>query len=490
MSVTAGIISGFDQARRMFRDAELARAAKDQDREFSILQALALHPDDSLAKIGAAGLLNIAQGGSPRANKGLSGFLGEVDRTSQMPALQAIFGAGAPGASPVSAVPGAGTAAQPNSAAVDPQRVANGPVVGAGVTPPTMGGAPEQGLNAGVTAPTFGANAPRAQSPLGDDTTPPQFGMPGLGSMPPPGPPPPEMQQGRMKRLFPTAGEIAAEQQYKQLQGRLQAIFEAMKNAKTPEERDVVFAAAGTPRRQTSYKPQNAQFTGPDGQLMEGMISYNSQTGEAEYDGQPVVVRKLLPTNTPRPVGVDVVGPDGTLDRQYRNPNDIGAAPLATVPTGRPVPPAPSEFSGTTEVDGKVVRLPRGNSAPVVLGDARPAAGVLTIGQQEATAWLENVKKAVLGQLATRNSNPNRNPNLPAMRDLPAAEIDAIVVAETKGRYKNWGDLVAATKRQVGTGTRGADAGGSRQDAGDRVRRRLEQGATASTVQGSGIPQY
>lgn len=476
MSLTAGLISGFDNARRTYRDAELAKAAHDQDREFSILSALAQHTDPELAKIGAAGLLNIAQGGIPRTGKGMSGFLGEVDKTSQMPALQAIFGAGASGAPPATAaVPTPGSAAQPNSAAVDPERVANGPGIGAGVTPPTMGGAPPGAPSApGVTAPQFGAQAP--DSPLGE-ASPPQFGAPGLG-MPPAGPPPPETPQQRSKRLFPSAGDIAADTASKQLKARIQAVFEGLQTAKNPDEVDIIRGLAGAPRRQSVNKPMNAEYRDATGQEMSGTVIFDPTTGQAEVDGQPVTILKMLPTNAPRPIGVNRnVG--GNITRDFLNPNDPSAPPLASVETGMPVPAPPPEFGGTATVNGQVVQTPRrAGQAPNVLGAAPTPAGALDADQQEATGWLTDVNAEVKAKL---NATNQQRIGMPKTTALPIAEQNAIVAKVTKGRFKTLGELTAATKRSVGGG------GDGRRDLGNRVRQRLERG-DSSTIQGSGIP--
>lgn len=469
MSVTAGIISGFDQARRTFRDAELAKAARDQDREFSILSALAQHIDPELAQVGAAGLLNLAQGGTPRTGKGLSGFLGEVDKSSHMPALQTLFGSG--GASPVSAAPAAGTAAQPNSAMVDPERV------NARITPPTMGGNPaEEQVGARVAPPEFGAETP--ESAMGG-TQAPQFGMPGI-PMAPQGPPPPETPQARSKRLYPTAGEIAAEQMAKTLQARIQTVFEGIRMAKNPDEVDIVRGLAGAPRRQATTKMMNARYLDTaSGEEVEGTVVFNPVDGTAEVNGQPVQVTKLLGANTPRPIGVNIKAADGTINRAGLDPTT--GRPLWTVETGMPVPADPPEYGGTATVNGQVVQVPRrADQAPRVLGNAPQPAGVLSADQQEATGWVTDVNAEIKAELSRRNTG---KPSVIAEKALPIAQQNAIVAKVTKGRYKTLGELTAATKRTVGGG------GDNRRDLGNRVRQRLERG-DSSTIQGSGIPQY
>lgn len=476
MAITEGLISGFDQARTKYRDAEIAKAKADQDRQFSILQALALHTDPELAKVGAAGLLNLASSGSPRTGKGLSGFLGEVDKSDYMAPLQALFG----GSSPVSATTGT-TAAQPNSAAVDPERVANGPGIADRVTPPTMGGNPaEEQVGARVSAPTFGAETP--ESPLGG-TEPPAFGAPGMGApMMPQGPPPPETPQGRAKRLYPTAGEIAADTASKTLQARIQAVFEGLRAAKTPDEQDIVRGLAGAPRRQSAAKVMNARYMGADGQEVEGAVVWDAIEQQATVDGQPVTVTKLMPINPPRPYVTSTAVGDGTYSKTAISP-DTGQ-PLWQLKTGMPVPTAPAEYSGTATVNGKVVRLPRGGGAPEVLGDAPQAAGMLTPEQAEATGWLTDVNAEVKAALAKANANVFVSSQKKTA--LPTAQQNAIVKQVTKGRYQTLGELTTATKRQVGTGTSGAE--GSRRDLGNRVRQRLEKN-DPSTIQGPGLPQ-
>jgi hypothetical protein len=477
MSITEGLISGFDQARTKYRDAEIAKSKADQDRQFSILQALALHTDPELAKIGAAGLLNLASAGSPKTGKGLSGFLGEVDKSDYMAPLQQIFG----GNSPASAVPQPGSAAQPNSAAVDPERVANGPGISDRVTAPTMGGNPgEEQVGARVAAPTFGAQAPT--SPLGG-TEPPAFGAPGMGGgMPPPGPPPPETPQARSKRLYPSAADIAADTASRTLQARIQAVFEGIRTAKNPDEVDIVRGLAGAPRRRSVTKPLNADYQTADGQQMTGTVIFDPETGQAEVNGEAVTILKMLPTNQPRPIGVNRnVG--GVITRDFLDPNDPSAPPIASVPTNMPIPTAPSEYAGTATVNGQVVRLPRNGGAPEVLGDAPQPAGALTPEQQEATGMLTDVNAEAKAALSAYNAS--RPPGMKATA-LPVAQQNALVAKITRGQYKTIGELTAATKRQVGTG--GSGAAPSRREIGNRVRQRLEK-SSPNIVQGPGLPQ-
>jgi hypothetical protein len=470
----ASIIAGFDEARRGFREAEFKKSQAEQDREFSILSTLAQHVDPELAAIGAAGLLQLA-GGSPKSSKGLKGFLGEVERSTFLPTIQAALGAGA-----TTAAPTAGSAAQPSSAVIEPKRQAQGPGIPS-VPPPELGGGMSPGaLGANrVQPPTFGADTPG--STLG---APPGLDLLGdAGMMLPPMPEPPETPQQRMRRLFPTAGEIAGEQTYQQLRGRLNAVLEAIRNAQSPLEQDLVRGIAGAPRRATRMTTIPAQYRTATGQVLEGVVIFDPETGQAEVDGEPVTIVKQLPKTAPRPVGVNTnVG--GTITRQFLDPTT--GMPLYEVPTGMPVSEAPV-YSGTATVDGNVVRLPRTGGAPEILGSAPQPAGALSPEQQQATAWLTDVTAEVKARLSTYNQT--RPPGMKATA-LPLAQQNAVVQQLTKGRYKTIGELTAATKRQMvapGGGASDEAGGDTARSRANRVRQRLER-QSPNIVQGSGMP--
>lgn len=467
-----GLISGFDQARRTYRDAELKTAQAREDKEFSLLQALAQHMDPEIAAVGASALLGMVGGGGPKMRKGFSGFMGEVEKTGYMDPLQRFLGAGA-----TSAQPEPGSAAQPDTALIEP----------------------EAQRATGGTAPTFGAAAPAA--PTGQDITPPQLGAPagpsvggatppefgggpagpgGLG-MPPPGPPPPETPMARSKRLFPSASDIAAETTYRNLKSRLDAVMQAIAAAKTEDERDLVRGIAGAPRARTAAKPMNAQYRDAAGQELEGTVIFDPQTGVAEVDGQPVTILKMLPTNGPRPIGVNVAGANGTVNRRFIDPNNPNAAPLAEVETGLQAPAGPAPYSGTVTTDEGVFRLPRGGGEGVRLGDAPPRAGELSQEQQQATGWLADVNTEVKAALSSFNQN---RPSGMKSTALGAAQQNEIVKRITKGRYKTVGELTAATKRAA-QDDGGGDSG--MRGRANRVRQRLE-GAQPSRVQGAGLP--
>lgn len=471
-----GLLGGFDESRRGHRDAELKRAQANQDREYSILSALAQHIDPEIASIGATGLLHMAGAGGPKAGKGLSGFLGEVDSSTYMPMLQQAFAAHATGAGPTNAEPTPGSAAQPDAAMVEPQQIA-----AAGHTPLFTGsGAPPPGIGNGVTAPQFGA-----QTPSSDLGGPPgmQMGPANLGI---PGPPPqqaPETPQAKMKRLYPSAGDIAADTRYKELQGRLKAVLEGIRGAKTPQEADIVRGLAGAPRRATKHEVWNAEYQGADGQTMSGSVVFDPETGETTVGGEPVQVTKRMPNTTPRPIRTNMKASDGTINAVYSEP---GSGEVQwSVNTGMPVS-EPPPYSGTATVDGHVVRLPRGGGEPEVLGDAPLPAGALTIDQQEATTWLTDVNTAVKAQLSTFNQN---RPGGMKATSLPAAQQDALVQKITRGRFKTVGELTAATKRQAPAPTNAPGAGNPMdRERANRVRRRLE-GGQGSRIQGPGLQQ-
>lgn len=469
-----GLISGFDTARRSYRDAEMKTAQAREDKEFSILQALAQHMDPEIAAVGASALLGMVGGGGPKMRKGFSGFMGEVEKSGHLDPLRRFLGAGA-----TNAEPQPGSAAQPDTALIEPE--AQG--VNARITAPTMGGNPaEEQVGARTAPPQFGAEAPA--SPLGG-TTPPQFGGepggPGGLGLPPPGPPPPETPMARSKRLFPSAADVAEQTQFRTLQGRLNALLQAIRGARTEEERDLVRGQAGSPRARTVAKPMNAEFRTADGQEMSGTVIFDPATGVAEVDGQPVTILKMLPTNGPRPIGVNVAGPNGTVNRQFLNPNDPSAPPVAEVQTGLQAPAGPAPFSGTVTTDEGVFRLPRGGGEGVRVGDAPPRAGEMSGEQQQATGWLADVNTEVKAALSSFNQN---RPSGMKSTALGAAQQNDIVKRITKGRYKTVGELTAATKRAAQD-----DGGGDTGMRGraNRVRQRLE-GAQPSRVQGAGLP--
>lgn len=454
-----GLITGFDTRRRGYRDEELKKAHAAEDREFSILQALATHIDPEIAAIGATALLNLAQGGGPKTKKGLRGFMGEVEGSAALEPIKTFLGAGATAPTPTP-----GSAAQPDTAVVEPERQQRGP----GLAAPPM--------------PAVGEGPPGMPLPGGEVS---EQGPPALGglSMGPPPPPPPETPQGRMRRLFPSAADVAEETTFRQLQGRLKAILQGITQAGGGRE-DVLNAtlgAVGAPRRASRMTTIPAQYRTADGQTLEGVVIFDPETGTAEVDGQPVTILKQLPKTPPRPIGVNVAGPSGTVNRQFLDPMNPGAPPIAEVETGLQAPAGPAPFSGTVTTDEGVFRLPRGGGEGVRVGDAPARAGELSPEQQQATGWLADVNAELKGALSAFNQN--RPPGMKATA-LPTTQQNTIVQRITKGRYKTIGELTAATKRVAAPAGPGADDPRSR---ANRVRQRLES-SQPSRVQGSGMP--
>lgn len=465
---SAGIISGFDAARRQYRDAEMKNAHAQEDRQYAILQALATHMDPEIAAIGASGLLEMAGGKGPQFAKNFGGFMGQIDQSAYMDPLKKYLGAGA-----TNAAPQPGSAAQPDTALVEPE-AQQAPSVGA--TPPTFGAPGMQPQ--GAQAPTFGAQA----GPSVGGTTAPTFGggpspqAPALGSMAPAGPPPPETPQQRSRRLFPSAADIAEETTYRNLQARLRSVMEAIRGARTEDERDLVRGIAGAPRARTATKPMNAQFRTADGQELEGTVVFDPSTGQAEVDGQPVTILKMLPTNAPRPIR-QPMNTGGTRTDMYLNPSTL--EPIGTVDTGIPIS-GPPPYSGTVTTSEGVFRLPREGGQGEKIGDAPPRAGDMSADQQQATGMLADVNAAIKAALSQYNLN---RPAGFKGTSLPVEQQNAIVKQVTKNRYKTIGELTAATKR-----TGGSSGGGeTMRDRANRVRQRLESNQP-SRVQGSGLP--
>lgn len=462
-----GLISGFDAARREFRDAEMKQAHAREDREYSLLSALAQHTDPEMAALGATALLGLAGGSGPKLQKGLRGFLGEVEQSSALGPIRQFLGAGETAAA--AAMPG--SAAQPDSAVVDPERQAQGP--GISQMPPEVAGTDMEapGLEDG------GGGEPAAGLP----TRPP-----GLGMVAPPMPPRPETPQQRSRRLFPSAADVAAETTFRQLQGRLNATLQAIRQAGggQNEQLDAVMGTVGAPRRAVQSKVLNAQFRTADGQELEGSVIFDPVAQTATFDGQPVTILKQLPTNLPRPIRQSM-NTNGTRTDVYLDPRTFEQQ--ATVHTGIPIPEPPKYSSTVTTPDGTFQVQREGGLGPR-LGDAPLRAGELNAEQQQATTWLTDVQAEVKAALAAAN----RNVFIAAQKQtaLPTAQQNQIVQKITGGRYKTLGELTTATKRTTGAGDGGTSAPSapSMRDRANRVRQRLES-TQPGRVQGSGVPQ-
>lgn len=478
MSVVSGIISGFDEGRRKHRDQERERAYAREDREFSILQALATHLDPEIAAIGATALLGLAGGQGPKGKKGLSGFLGEVEGSAALDPVKKFLGAGggpATGAGPTSAAAVPGSAAQPSTAVVEPERQQRGPGLSAPPAPAVGEGPP-------------GMPLPGAQP--GEGGPPTLAG--GMATGGPPPPPPPETPQTRMRRLFPSAGDIAEEQAFRGLQGRLQAILQGIQavGGTKDDALSATLGAVGAPRRATRAVSKLADYVGMDGQEYQRQtVIFNPETTEyTDSSGNPVRVIREWPMTTPRPIRSQVLNPaTGLMEDQFRDPNDLAGGPIATVPTNRTPPPAPPAYSSIIQTPEGYVPVFRGGGTGAPIADTLPRAGELSGEQQQATAWLADVQAEIKAALAGVNRNV---PSQFRTAALPTAQQNALVQKITQGRYQTIGELTAATKKVAAPQGPGGPAGPAEEDArtrANRLRQRLEQGQP-SRVQGSGMP--
>jgi len=302
--------------------------------------------------------------------------------------------------------------------------------------------------------------------------------------MPPPMPPPPETPQQKYNRLYPSAGDIAKEQAYGTLAGRLQAVMEAIRQSQTETEKDLVRGLSGAPRRQTKHDVWNADYQTADGQMLTGSVVFNPDDGSTTVGGEPVTVLKRYPNTPARPIGVNVAGPGGTVNRQFRDPYDPAGPPIGEIPTGLRQPAGPPDYSGTVTTPEGIFQVdPREGGRGPRLGDAPPRAGDLDLNQSEALQWKTDVDVAVKSALSQRNVG---KPSVIADKALPETEVNKIVLRISRGRFQSYGQLVAATKRQ--TGSTGSTGGGdARREGANRVRRRLEA-QDPGRVQGEGMP--
>jgi hypothetical protein len=474
-SLIADLVSGFDTRRRAYGEEELKRQQAVADREFNILSVLAQHPDPEIASIGATGLLEVAGGARP--GKGLKGFLGEVDRSTYMPQIQQWL-KGPPGAP---AQPG--SAVLPGSSPVQPERQAAGPP---SMAVPPMGGTASAppGMEAVGTGAMDAAMGQGLEQAMG--AAPPGMagdGPPVLPSQPIV--PMPETPQAKYRRLFPTAGEIAADTQYQTLRGKMLAIAEAIRQAGGSQE-DLINAtmgAAGAPRRATRSTLVEAEYRTMDGQELRGTVIFDPDTREAQVDGQPVTILRQFPKNPPRPIRQSMAtGTPGNQTRQdvYFDPTDLGT-PLAIMDTGIPVAAPPAPTTGGMEpvmVDGtrKFAQRRRDGTLEIVEGvEPPPPAGGNTPEMAEAIGLLVAVQQEVQAREAKQ-----RVPGLPAKK-LDLGTVDQIVLQLSKGRWKSLADLKSATVRVAPT------SGTTARDKADRVRDRLNQ-QRGNAVPGSGMP--
>lgn len=435
MSFMVGLMEGLNEERTRESQRNYAEQERQQQLEFNILSQLATGPDDQIAALAGAGLLERLSGKSKIHNaKGLAGFFGQAERSSYLPQIQAILsqrggmpptpaapgGAALPGASPVEPKAQGGAAGQPPMLEM--------PVVsrqGLGVAPPPqMPAVSQAGL--GVTGQGMGA----------------------LGAPPLP-PPPPETAQGRYRRLFPDAAEVAAQTKAKELMLRFSTALEAMRGAKTPEEQALVSGMAGAPIPQLRPTAVNVRYIDEMGVEASG-VGVMGADGQVEVDGRPVRPVQVTPISqrSRAPQSVDVVGDDGKLVRKFYDPDTMQE--VNSVPRNLPPNLPPTYESGQVPMTGGGIgMIPRGAPAgtpPVRLPGAqqKPSASSTKVPDPKkseraraAAAYAKDVKAAI-----KEASGKNIVTGLP--KPLDPRKKDEITQRVSQGAFKSYDELIRA----------------------------------------------
>jgi len=250
MGVFEGLLSGFTGRKSQIEDQRYAEAQRSRQREAAIFESLINSPDPEVKSLAIAGLLDSA--GPGKRKRGFSGWLGELESSTYLPQIQALVNTpveeeqtvpGIPSRRPtqqfmsqaiLSPPPGIAPAALPGQSPVEP-----------GAPPPTMPTA-QQSPTGGIPGAAPGIVASNVQAP---GATPP----PGVGQPPPSmfGP----MQAGpevgrtdkvlRPRSVFPTSFDQAMDQAKGQYLGRARGLQEALRSARTPEEKQLVLELSG-----------------------------------------------------------------------------------------------------------------------------------------------------------------------------------------------------------------------------------------------------
>jgi len=445
MSFMVGLMEGLNDARTEESQRNYAEQERQQQLEFNILSQLATGPDDQIAALAGAGLLERLSGKSKIHNaKGLAGFFGQAERSSFLPQIQAILSQRG-GMPPTPAAPGG--AALPGASPVEPK--AQGSAAG---QPPMleMPMVSRQGL--GVAPPP---QMP-AVSQAGLGVT--GQGMGALGATPLP-PPPPETAQGRYRRLFPDAAEVAAQTKAKELMLRFSTGLQAMRDAQTPEERAMVSGMLGAPIPQLRPTAVNVRYIDEMGVEANG-VGVMGSDGQVEVDGRPVRPVQVTPINqrSRAPQSVDVVGPDGNLVRKYYDPDTMEE--VNSVPRNLP-PNLPPTYEGgqVPMTGGGVGMIPKGappGTPPVRLPGAqqKPSASSTRVPDpkkseraREAAAFSKDVKARI-----SEKAKAGKNIVTGALSIISDADKDRITKEVTQGRFASYTDLIRAEQGLEGGG--------------------------------------
>ncbi len=441
MSFLVGMLSGLDEARKAEYARQTAEQERNQQLEFNILSQLAQGPDDEIAAMAGAGLLEQLSGNNKiRRAKGLSGFFGNAQRSSFLPQIQAILSANKGGGMPA-APASPGGAALPGASPVEPK------AQGGRASQPPMLEMPlvsRQGLGV-APVPEMPAVAQAGLGVAGQ-------GMPALGGTGVPPPAPPETPQMRYRRLFPNAAEVAEQAEARKLMARFTTAIEAMRNAKTPEERYVVSGMAGAPIPQLRPTAVNVRYIDEMGVETDG-VGVMGADGQIEVDGRPVrPVEPPTPITQRRraPQSVDVVGPDGNLVRKYYDPDTMEE--VNSVPRNLPPNLPPTYESGQVPMTGGGIgMIPRGaapGTPPVRLLGAqqKPSASSTKVPDpkksdraREAAAFSKDVKARI-----SEKAKAGKNIVTGALGLVSDADKDRITSEVTQGRFQSYTDLIRA----------------------------------------------
>lgn len=468
MSFMVGLMEGLNEARAQELQRNQQEQARQQELEFNILSQLATGPDDQIASLAGAGLLERLNGKSKiHQAKGLAGFFGQAERSSFLPQIQAIISQrGGMPATPATA----GGAALPGASPVEPKAQGRGappmlemPMVsrqGLGVAPPPeMPAVAQAGLGVGG-----GAGA--------------------LGGTPVP-PPPPETAQGRYRRLFPDAAAVAEQTKARELLARFTTAIQAMRDAKTPEEKAMIAGMSGAPLPQLRPSAVNVRYVDEMGVETTG-VGVMGADGQVEVDGQPVRAIQVTPISlrSRAPQSVDVVGPDGNLVRKFYDPDTMQEVNSVN----RNLPPQyPSQTEGAMVpmADGTYAVRPKNappGAPPVVIPGSKvpERAGANKVPDpkkseraRRAAAYSKDVKAAI-----KEAAGKDLVTNIP--KSLDTRRKDDITKQITKGAFQTYDDLIQAEQGLEGSGPPPAAPGafGTPEGAAaieEQLRRRKQQ---------------
>lgn len=438
MSFMVGLMEGLNEARTQESQRNYAEQERQQQLEFNVLSQLAQGPDDEIAALAGAGLLERLSGKSKiHKAKGLAGFFGQAERSSYLPQIQAILGQRG-GMPPTPASPGG--AALPGASPIEPK--AQGPRAS---QPPMleMPMVSRQGL--GVAPPPEMPAV--AQAGLG------VAGQGGVLGAPPPPPAPPETAQGRYRRLFPDAAEVAAQSKARELMTRFTTAIQAMRSAQNPEEKAMIAGMSGAPLPQLRPTAVNVRYIDEMGVETSG-VGVMGADGQVEVDGRPVRPTQVTPINqrSRAPQSVDVVGPDGNLVRKYYDPDTMQE--VNSVPRNLPPNLPPTYEQGQVPMTGGGIgMIPRGAPAgtpPVRLPGAqqKPSASSTKVPDpkksdraREAAAFLPDVKARI-----TNKAKEGKSVLTGALKVVSDADKDAITKELTQGRFARYNDLLRASQ--------------------------------------------